>query len=140
MEADRMEILNTPFWVFYVGENVNLDSDKAGKWMYFFNDKEFAAKMCSEAVLGKVVSESKHSNADEGVCCFYLNSDDEEAHKRILTFFIDNRLIQKTKTGRLYNITFKLDNQTLAGEYGKKYTSDIKLSNFVDLNTGEWLV
>jgi hypothetical protein len=125
--------------VFYVGENVIFDDDKVGKWMYFFNDKEFAAKVCSEAVLSNVVSESKHSNADDGVCCFYLNSDDKEAHKRILTFFIENRLIRKTKTGRLYDISFKLDNQTLNGEYGREYSSDIKLSSFVDLNTGEWL-
>lgn len=135
-----MKILNTPFWVFYVDENANFDDNKVGKWMYFFSDKGFAAKMCSEAVRRNAVSESKHSNADDGVCCFYLNYDDKELHKRILTFFIENSLIRKTKTGRLYNISFKLDNQTNAGEYGKEYSSDIKLSNFIDLNTGKWLV
>lgn len=108
--------------------------------MYFFNDKEFAGRICSEAVRCNTVSESKHSNADEGVCCFYLNCDDKEAHKRILTFFIEKGLIRKTQTGRLYNISFKLDNQTKAGEYGKEYSSDIKLSNFIDLNTGKGLV
>lgn len=53
-------------------------------------------------------------------------------------YFLVNNLIQKTKKGRLYNISFKLDKQTQAGEYGNEFHSEIRLSNFIDLETGEW--
>ena len=45
----------------------------------------------------------------------------------------------KTKTGRLYNISFKFDDQTRAGEYGADFKGAIKLAQFIDLNTGEWI-
>ena len=48
-------------------------------------------------------------------------------------------MIAKTKTGKLYNISFKLDRQTLAGEYGENYNGTIKLEQFLNLQTGEWL-
>lgn len=127
-------------WVFYLGDTVEqLDENKCGKWMYFFGDVDYAAKLCQEAVEDEVVVEAKHSDASEGVCCFYLNGDDIEAHKRTIQFFLDHDLIRKTKTGKLYNISFKFDNQTRAGEYGKNFQSDIRLEQFLDLSTGEWI-
>lgn len=53
---------------------------------------------------------------------------------------LENNLIRRTKTGRLYNISFKFDDQTLAGEYGSDFEGKIKLEQFVDLNTGEFIV
>ena len=61
-----------------------------------------------------------------------------ESHKKVIQFFLDNDMIQKTKTGKLYNISFKLDDQTRAGEYGEMFQSEIKLEQFLDLYTGEW--
>ena len=135
-----MKVLREVAWVYYMGDNINLDHDKSGKWMYFFDDKNFVANICEEVVKKNIVVESKHSNAEEGVACFYLNYDDIERHKKIILYFIENNLIRRTKSGKLYNISFKLDNQTREGKYGKEFKSDIKLSNFVDLNTGEWLL
>lgn len=134
-----MEIKRNVAWVYYIGDTSNLERDKCGKWMYFFDDKKFVAKICEDVVKNNVVVESKHSNDEEGVACFYLNYDDINAHKRILKYFIENNLIKRTKSGKLYNISFKLDNQTRAGEYGDNFKSQIKLENFVDLNTGEWI-
>ena len=134
-----MEIKRNVAWVCYIGDTSNLERDKCGKWMYFFDDKKFVAKICEDVVKNNVVVESKHSNDEEGVACFYLNYDDINAHKRILKYFIENNLIKRTKSGKLYNISFKLDNQTRAGEYGDNFKSQIKLENFVDLNTGEWI-
>ena len=51
---------------------------------------------------------------------------------------MENNLIQKTKAGKLFNISFKLDDQTRAGEYGADFKSEIKLADFIDLYTGEW--
>jgi hypothetical protein len=140
MKRNSIKIEENPFWIYYIAEDKNFNRHKVGKWMYFFDDVDFAEKICREAVEQRVVAVSKHSNAENGVCCFYLHFDDNEAHKRILQFFLDNKLIQRTKTGRLYNISFKLDDQTRAGEYGENFSSKIKLENFLNLDTGEWLV
>ena len=128
-------------WVFYLGSDYSeIDQDKCGKWMYFFGDKERAEKICRKAINEGVVCECKHSDENTGVACFYLNGDDIDGHKRVIQFFIDNDLIRRTKTGKLYNISFKYDNQTDNGEYGKDFKAEIKLDEFIDLNTGEWKI
>lgn len=140
-------------WTFYVADVVAFDEDKVGKWMYFFqadSDLDRVDKLCSNAVELGIVQESKHTNFDfmgmnpfaknkgSGVCCFYLNCDDMEGHKRVIQYFIENNMIPKTKTGRFYNNAFKLDTQTRAGQYGTDFKGTIKLEQFIDLNTGEW--
>jgi len=135
-----IEIKRTPFWIFYsASKEVDFDSKKCGKWMYFFDDIEYAEAKCKEAIESGAIKHCKHSNADNGVACFYLHCDDIEAHKKILSFFLDKKLIKRTKAGKLYNIPFKLDIQTRAGEYGSGFESEIKLEKFVDLTTGEWI-
>ena len=98
------------------------------------------------AVLDGVVVEAKYSNPEtliaagskQGVCCFYLNGNDRESHKRVLSYMLENGLIRKTKTGKLYNISFKFDTETYAGKYkGSGFSGKIKLADFVDLETGE---
>lgn len=135
-----MEIIKKYGWVYYVDEHCQFDSEKVGKWMYFFENKEFVARICEDSVKNNIVNESKHSNEETGVACFYLNCDDIDTHKKILSYFIENNLIKKTKNGRLYNISFKFDKQTLAGEYGDEFKSEIKLSKFIDLDTGKWIL
>lgn len=138
--VDKVKKISLDGWIFYMSEEEsNLDRHKCGKWMHFFNNKEFAVHICEEAVVNSICVEAKHTDASEGVCCFYLNCDDIEGHKKVLSYFIKNDLIRKTKTGKLYNISFKLDDQTRAGEYGAGFHSEIKLENFVNLNTGELL-
>ena len=51
---------------------------------------------------------------------------------------VRNDLICKTKTGRYYNNSFKVDDQTQAGEYGADFEGKIKLDEFIDLKTGKW--
>ncbi len=126
-------------WVYYLADEINLDENKTGKWMYFFDNIDFVSKLCESAVKNNIVVEAKHSDKSEGVACFYLNYDDIEVHKKTIQYFLENDLIKMTKTGKLYNIAFKLDSQTKAGEYGDDFESDIKLCRFIDLNTREWL-
>jgi len=135
-----METIRKFGWVYYISDDTQFDSDKIGKWMYFFSDLKYVAKICEDAVKLNIVNESKHSDEETGVACFYLNCDDIDTHKKIILYFIENNLIRKTKGGRFYNISFKLDNQTRAGEYGDEFKSDIKLSKFVNLDTGEWFL
>ena len=134
-----MIVLHKGEWVFYLGDNIrSLNNEKVGKWMYFFDNREFVSELCGKAIEDGIVVESKHSDADSGVSCFYLNGDDINSHKRVIQFFLDNNLIKKTKAGKFYNISFKYDNQTRAGEYGEGFVAEIKLDNFLDLTTGEW--
>lgn len=135
-----MRVVKNPAWVYYLADtDPHFDETKVGKWMYFFGDRQFVEKICREAIEQNIVEECKHSNADDGVSCFYLNDDDLEGYRRVIEFFIKNDLIRKTKKGKLYNISFKHDTQTLAGEYGDDYHSDIKLEEFVNLETGKWI-
>lgn len=139
MSAMRVQMSSS--WISFLGADFEyLDDTKCGKWMYFFSDNEFVGNLCEDVIRTDVVSACKHSNAESGVACFYLNYDDVEGHKKILLYFLEHNLIQRTKTGKLYNISFKLNNQTRAGEYGAEFKSDITLSKFVDLNTGKWLL
>lgn len=138
-ESEITNTISANGWVFYVCDEAKNLGNTCGKWMYFFNDRTFAEKICREAVEHGIVVESKYSEADKGVCCFYLNGEDAAAHQRIIRFFLDNNLVHKKEDGSLYNISFKFDTQTRAGEYGKEFDSNIKLDQFVDLNTGKML-
>ena len=111
--------------------------------MYFFRDQPFAKEICEKAISEGVCYECKCTNMAErmcetGVVCFYLNGDDIESHHRVIQFMIENNLIQKTKSGRFYNISFKFDNQTRADQYGADFEGKIKLDAFIALKTGRW--
>ena len=143
----EMNVIRLLGWFDYSsGKEDLLDKKKCGKWMYFFKaqDQEFAKMICQKAINEEIVYECKctdieFTNTDEGVICFYLNEDDTENHRRVIQFMLNNDLIRKTKTGKLYNISFKLDNQTRAGEYGDSFESKLKLEHFVNLLTGEFI-
>lgn len=132
-------------WYWYLSGKENiLDAHKCGKWMYFFDNQEMAQQICEKAIETGTCYECKCSDleaqaTDTGVICFYLNGDDIENHRRVIQFMIDNDLIRKTKTGRYYNNSFKFDDQTRAGEYGADFEGKIKLSDFINLITGEWI-
>ena len=131
-------------WIVYATEKAKeLVAHKCGKWMYFFNDQAFALNICEKAINENVCWECKCTDleaqgTDTGVICFYLNCDDLEHHKSVIEFMLRNGLIRKTKNGSYYNISFKLDDQTSAGEYGADFEGKIKLSEFLDLDTGLW--
>ena len=139
-----MQTLNFGGWFFYLSGKENLlDKHKCGKWMAFFYDQPFAQDICKKAIECGACYECKCTdmeavNKPTGVICFYLNGDDLENHKRVIQFMLDNDLIRKTKTGKLYNISFKYDDQTRAGEYGEDFKAEIKLEKFIDLDTGRW--
>ncbi len=141
-----MEILDVPGWRYFIDEKTFMDLRglKTGKWMYFYKspeEREFTAQRCQDAVEKCIVAEAKVSDHPvEGASCFYLKIDDMEGHKRVIQYFLDNNMIRRTKAGRLYNISFKLDSQTRAGEYGKDFQAELKLEQLMDLNTGAWLV
>lgn len=135
-----MKIKNIDGWVFYGRENSKkIPADKCGKWMYFFESRTFVEDVCKKAIDNEIVSVAKHTDDKRGVACFYLNVDDTEGHKRVIEFFIKNNLIRRTKAGKFFNISFKLDSQTRARKYGDDFVSELKLDSFVNLSTGEFI-
>ena len=138
-----MMTLHAGGWVFYFEKDKKLNPKKVGKWMYFFNDLAFAQQICKKAIIENIVKSAKHSDRlnenGTGVVCFYLEIDDVETHKKVLQFMLDNHLIPKTKSGKLKNISFKLDEQTGNGEYKEKFKAKLKLENFIDLETEKWI-
>ncbi|MFP5111814.1 hypothetical protein ACSU64_05480 [Bacillaceae bacterium C204] len=86
-----------------------------------------------------IESEFKNFHAKDNnswVICWYSN-DDINSLKLLAKYLVDNNLVQRTKAGKLYNISFKYDNQTRNAEYGDLFTAKITLSDFLDLYTGE---
>ncbi|MCI5639569.1 MAG: hypothetical protein MR316_01115 [Lachnospiraceae bacterium] len=132
------------FW-FLSGKESILEKDKCGKWMYFFDNQEFAQKVCQKAIDEKICCVCKCTDmeaqvSNTGVICFYLNGDDIENHKRVIQFMKDNSLLKKTKLGKLYNISFKFDHQTREHKYGRGFEGKIKLDQFLDLQTGKFII
>lgn len=140
-----IEVKNFGGWYwYYSGKEDLLDEEKCGKWMHFFSNQEFAKGICKKAIANEICYECKcvdlaFSNQPNGPICFYINGDDTEAHKKVIKFMLDNNLIRKTKSGKLYDESFKFDRQTNAGEYGLDFKPTIKLSDFLNLYTGEWV-
>lgn len=53
---------------------------------------------------------------------------------------LDNGLVRRTKSSKLLNISIKYDSKTYAGKYKESgFSGKIKLANFVDLETGEFI-
>lgn len=141
-----MDIVKNIGWTYYIEKDNNYDSSKVGKWMLFFNfdnELDFFEGICKDVVEKKILKQSKCSssknNRGQGVAIFYLNIDDMETHKKIISYFIENNLIPRTKNGRLYNISFKLDDQTREGQYNDDFISQLKLDKIIDLNTEKFL-
>lgn len=113
-----------------------------GKWLLFFNDFDFADRICQQSVDEGVVLEANHSiEGKYGVCRFFIEAKDLKQHKKILRFLINNDYIPRTKKENdLYDIAFKLQLQTDNLEYiDSGFMSLLNLHDLVDLQTGEFL-
>lgn len=141
----QIEKASNAYWDFYTNNSMHYVAHESGKWMVFFEfeDMPAIAKHCENIVLGNICGTTKLSNVpndkNTGVACFYLNISDKEAHKKLIKYMIDNDLIPRTQNGRLYNIGFKLDNQTRSGQYGSDFIPTLKLADLVDLNTDKFI-
>ena len=134
------EYLNRELW--------KNNENKYGKWVVVSkpngnNYNEFM-KMRLEVFLEDIADDIKIGEPTEKyhhyVYVFYCNYDDIEKHKKIIKFMMKKNLIAKTKTGTYYNISYKLEDQTQRGEYGDKFVPILKLEDFIDLNTGKFII
>ena len=144
----------TDFWhVFYDDTAANGALDNArgvGKWMLFFRggESDWMEKVCRRAVESGACHEAKMStpfqreqHGGTGVACFYIDGDSPEQHRRLLSHMLEEDLLERDGDGRLVDVDFKFDWQTAAGMYDgdSGYVPQIMLSDFVDLDTGEFL-
>lgn len=135
------------FWVEVYNENTinELEGKEIGKWMVFFSPpiSEELKRIAYHAINEGVVRALKYSNIGEdfptGVLCLYSDLNDNEEHRRIISFMLSHNLIKKTKDGKFNNISFKLDRQTKMGIYNKNYNPILTLDEFIDLSTGDFL-
>lgn len=87
-------------WIWFINKMRihDIDPVQCGKWMFFFSPFKTALMddIVGTAVLDGVVVEAKYSNPEtlivagskQGVCCFYLNGNDRESHKRVLSYML----------------------------------------------------
>jgi hypothetical protein len=138
------------YWVWYASPDYHT-KPTVGKFMTFGKgDISIDLQhLILDAIKQNVTPLVKHTNIESGfknpnakdddwVVCWYSN-DDTNSLKTLAKYLVDNNLVQKTKNGKLYNISFKYDSQTRNAEYGDSFTAKITLSDFLDLNTGELL-
>lgn len=142
-----MKLLKEGPWFYFIEEANLTNAKNVGKWMLFFdfeNQYDLYEHHCESVVSKGIVSESKIStfpkNGKSGVAIFYLDIDDLNTHKKIISYFLDNNMIPKTKNGRLHNLGFKLDRQTRSGEYGPDFEAELKMEDIVDLKTSEFKI
>ncbi len=120
--------------------NWHLSSIKnCGKWMFYFNSQEFAIEIINKALTDNIVSYAKHTKGDSGICCLYASGLDFENHLRVIDFMIENNLVRLTNNLSYFDTTFKFNSQSWAKEYGNPFEGTIKLSDFINLQTGNQL-
>lgn len=109
-----------------------------GKWMHFFavENAYYVVESCLLALRDDVCSKTKLTAEGSGVAYFYVDVTDIAAHQRVLRFMLDRGLIQKTKAGRLHNISFKLDRGRMVDDNDQPVK--VTLSDFLDLDTGKF--
>jgi hypothetical protein len=133
-------------WLVMTDGHRLFNKDEDGKWMLFGSSEDAMFSFVHylfDMIKNNVIRIGKVDTLMvNGTTAFiiYVNSNDIESQKKVLKYLIEHDLIRCTKTGKLYNISFKFDRQTRLGEYGDKFNSEIKLSDFVDLNTGEFII
>ncbi|MZH76492.1 hypothetical protein, partial [Collinsella aerofaciens] len=66
-EDGRIVRVDNPWCSFYIDTELApaLDESRCGKWMFYFNDIEFAEEVCRKAALGMVVAECVSSRGFE---------------------------------------------------------------------------
>ncbi|WP_406613827.1 hypothetical protein ACJA23_02860 [Mycoplasma corogypsi] len=148
----KLKISTDLAWKWFIDEETikTLDTDENGKWLIFAKHENI--EYLDDLVLKGFEQESfiavKRTNEiydpvygiDSVVYIFYANYSDYDRHIKILSFLKENNLIRKTKTGKYFNISFKLDEQTLEGEYmwNGGVNSTLKLNMIMDLDTGDF--
>lgn len=125
-------------WQYYCHQQLSRIQN-CGKWIYRFHGRDNAKRICQDIVQKHIVEEAKHTNADVGICCFFINGLDFAAHKRVLQYMMSNGLINKAVDGTIVNVQFSFDEQTRIEQDQRDEHVVLRVSDFVNLQTGRLL-
>ena len=139
LEERRMAILKKTYdnleITYTEPEFLSPDSQKYGKWSVAFRDKHLADQICRDVIECCRIPKSCYTNAECGMCCFFLSYDDLAAQDRIIRYMILNGLIEETVYGRLNNIPFRPVQDDRNNDEAIPY-----LDHFINLYTGEFII
>ncbi len=134
-----MYISENDDWIRYAATNdwklSNLKD--CGKWISYYKETSFAKEIINKALEQNVVRYAKHTKGASGVICFYVSGSNLEDHYRIISFMLDNNLIRLTKDISYFDISFKFNGQSWSKEYGNYFEGLLRLSDLIDLNSGQ---
>mgnify|MGYP001742377701 FL=1 len=139
---DDIEIYDLANWTFVERDPVIQEFD--GFWQ-IYAPKEFTEELIqylADAISDGALESGRVDTSyqrDTTVCLLHCLSTDRNMMKRVLRYMIDTNKVQKTKSGRLYNISYKFNAQSQASLTGDKFVALIKLEDYVDLHTGKFL-
>ena len=151
-----MKTINTTGWVYYYSddyfdflewqtetykEEAPLTVPETGKWLIFCRSYEYAEELCTFAIKNCGLKAAKHSadfSERDGVCCFYMQSNDFRTNMKFISLFKENGYLPKTKKGAYVNLAYKYDFETRLGLYGSFFKGSIHLKDYIDLYSGEW--
>lgn len=136
----RTKIIDTAFWVHYVGDIASTDRNTLGEWRYTYDTVDNISKFCEHVVDNEVVVAAKHGTTDYGVASFYVDNQDEKGHKAIIGELISKGMVPKDSNGIYEDLKYELyiPKRLLEKEGIKPFS--LSLSDFIDLTSGEWVI
>lgn len=124
-------------WVYYTADNFkSFLGNSFGKWMFYFDNPDYAEQICTVAVRDGVTKRAKHANASQGIGGFYTTADNYTEHRTIIAYMLRNNLIRRAANGKYFDIAFKYE---LADDEASTPTlprTSLRLSDFIDLSDG----
>lgn len=133
-----MYISTNQDWVRYTTDNTwKLSGIRdCGKWTVFYNNKDTAKQLIETALETNITTHAKHTKGSQGVICFYTSGTDANHHRKVINFLIDNQLLRITNNLEYADSSFKFNGQSWSKEYGNPFKDLVRLSHFIDLETG----
>lgn len=110
-----------------------------GKWTFPFSSKDQAVKIIELAISNDVCTHAKHTLGNGGAVCLYASGSNVDDHIKVIKFMLDNKLIRLTKDYNYADMPFKFNGQSWSKEYGNPFDGLITLSDFIDLDTTEFI-
>ncbi len=136
-----MYISNNQDWVRYTTDDTwKLSHIKdCGKWTVFYNNKDTAKQLIEKALQTNITTHAKHTKGNQGVICFYASATNLQQHRVVINFLIENQLLRITNDLTYADSSFKFNGQSWSKQYGNQFKDLIRLSHFINLETGSKL-
>ena len=135
MILNKLNVYLAGPWIYFIG-NKDMIEKESGKWIlhnHYFDDAITILHILSTMGYNCKCATVGIMQDMTVPMIIYCEPDDI----KIVNIMVKLDLIQKTKSGKLFNIAYKFNDQTRSGEYGNSFTAKVTLSDYVNLDTGE---